>query len=170
MSRRAEPAPAAARRPPRTPRPRAPRPPGWRCAPQRGLRRGSRHQPEAFLIPSPPLRQADFLRVTNPQISKGGAQPPARRLSIRGTPGRAWTFVLTILRRARPRTPPQGFSENQTLSQRIIIPWGRGPRRGWAATKFAPRAGRRDHPPTRPRPAPAGGREPGSAGEPSFTF
>lgn len=63
-------------------------------------------------------------------------------------------FVLTILRRARPRTPPQGFSENQTLSQRIIIPWGRGPRRGWAATKFAPRSGRRDHPLPGPAPPP----------------
>lgn len=36
MSCRAEPAPVA-RRPPRSPRPSAPRPPGRRCAPQGGL-------------------------------------------------------------------------------------------------------------------------------------
>lgn len=76
-------------------------------------------------------------------------------------------FVLTILRQARSCAPPRGFSENQTLSQRIIISWGRRLRRGWVATKFAPRSTRRDHP--RPGPAPALPAA-GPARQLSFTF
>lgn len=128
-------------------------------APPRRRRGGSRHRLKASLIASLPLRRADFLRATDPQISKRGAQALARRLFITGAPRRAWTF-LTILCRVRPRTPLQGFSENQTLSQRILIPWGRGPRRGWAATKLAPRARRGDHPLPGPAPPPPAARRP----------
>ena len=84
---------------------------GRGCSHPRRRRGGSRHQLEASLIASLPLRRADFLRATDPQISKRGAQALARRLFITGAPRRAWTF-LTILCRVRPRTPLQGFSEN----------------------------------------------------------
>lgn len=62
-------------------------------------------------------------------------------------------FVVTILRRARPCTPPQEFSENQTLSQGIIIPWGRDREEGGRLlnSHLIPGA---ETTPTRPRLAP----------------
>lgn len=73
-------------------------------------------------------------------------------------------FVVTILRRARPGTPPQGFSENQTLSQRIIIPWGRDREEGGQPLNSHLDRGAETTPhPAPPRPAPAGDGEPGSA-------
>lgn len=86
MSCRVERAPAA-RRPPQTPRPGALRPSGWRCAPPEAW--GREPAPACGI---PPLTQPDFLRGTNPPISKGGARPPARTLSVRGAAGRAWTL------------------------------------------------------------------------------
>lgn len=65
MSGRVEPAPAA-RCPPRPPRAR--RPPAVRYVLPKRPGGGSQQQPE---LPPPFPAQVDFLRVTNPQISKG---------------------------------------------------------------------------------------------------
>lgn len=89
MSCRAEHAPAPGRPPP-APRPSAPRPPSRRCAPQGGLGTGAG---TSLRLPLAHPPSPYFLSVTNPQISKGGAQPSARTLSIRGAPGRAWTLL-----------------------------------------------------------------------------
>lgn len=66
MSGRDEPADPAARCPPRPPR--EPRRPAVRCDRPKRPWGGSQQQPE---LPPPLPAQVDFLRLTNPQISKG---------------------------------------------------------------------------------------------------